>query len=137
MASAPSRLEAIPVANDSRTKPPGARRMRCRRLTIGSSTAPVVPESGASVERHGILGAAAAAQEARAVGLPFHRPLHPPLDAQHVDRPHARLVRERGPPGADQGGALGQVLGLDEQLAEGRVGQVVGRRGQRRSRRSS
>src|SRR2546428_520429 len=44
MARAPSRLSAIPVAKDRRTNPPGAKRMRCRRLTIGSSTAPVVPE---------------------------------------------------------------------------------------------
>src|SRR6266545_1024697 len=44
MARAPSRLTAIPVAKDRRTNPPGAKRMRCRRLTIGSSTAPVVPE---------------------------------------------------------------------------------------------
>src|SRR5436309_1692525 len=44
MARAPSRRTAIPVWKDRRTNPPGARRMRCRRLTIGSSTAAVVPE---------------------------------------------------------------------------------------------
>ncbi len=47
-APGPSRGEsAMPVAKDSRTKPPGASRMRWRRLTIGSSTTPVVPDSGA------------------------------------------------------------------------------------------
>ena len=54
---------------------PGARRTRWRRLTIGSSTTPVVPESGAPVERLRVVGPAPAAEEARAVGLPLDRPL--------------------------------------------------------------
>ena len=85
---------------------------------------------GPPVEGHRILGAAAAAQEPPAVGLPFHRPLHPPLHAQHVDRPHAGLLPGAGSSGADKGGALWQVLGLDEELAEDGMGQVFGDRGQ-------
>ena len=34
----------MPVANARRTNPPGPRRMRWRKLTMGSSSAPVVPE---------------------------------------------------------------------------------------------
>src|SRR5207247_1589081 len=56
--SAASRSDATPVANDMRTKPPGGRRTRWRKLTTGSSTAPTVPDSarpsraiGSSVER--------------------------------------------------------------------------------------
>src|SRR5512146_1243269 len=86
MASAPSRLTATPVAKESRTNPPGARRMRWRRLTIGSSTAPVVPDN---------------ARPSRAA-----------------------------PPRADQRGALGQAVRLDKEVAEGRVGQIRGGRGQ-------
>ena len=85
---------------------------------------------GPPVEGHRILGAAAAAQEPLAVGFPFHRPLHPPVHAQHVDRPHAGLVPGAGSPGANQGGALGQVLGFHEELAEGGVGQVLADRRQ-------
>ena len=50
---------------------------------------------GASVERLRVLGTAPAAQEARAVGLPFHRPLRPAFQAQDVNRPRRRLVRQR------------------------------------------
>src|SRR2546425_8780502 len=38
-AIAASRSAAIPVANATRANPPGARRIRCRRLRIGSSVA--------------------------------------------------------------------------------------------------
>ena len=44
-ASAVSWFDATPVANDILTMPPRATRTRCRRLTIGSSVAPVVPVS--------------------------------------------------------------------------------------------
>ena len=44
--------------------------------------------------------------------------------------PRCGLVRSARPTPAEQGGAFGQVLGLDEQLAERRVGQVVGSRGE-------
>ena len=85
----------MPVANDSRTSRPGASRMRWRRLTIGSSTTPVVPESARPSSASGSREAAAAAEEARAIGLPLDRPLRRPLEAQHVDRPERRLVGRR------------------------------------------
>ena len=44
---ASSREEAIAVANATTAEPPGAIRTRRRRLRIGSSTAPVAPESTA------------------------------------------------------------------------------------------
>ena len=84
----------------------------------------------ASIEGLGILGAASAAQETAAIGLPLHRPLRPAFEAQDVDGPGGGLVRPPRPPMAEEGGALGQVLGLDEQLAEGGVGQIVGRGGE-------
>ena len=43
---APASLSANAVVNDSRAVPPGGRRIDWRRLTIGSSTAPVVFDSG-------------------------------------------------------------------------------------------
>ena len=82
-----------------------------------------------AVERERILGAAAAPEEARPVGLPLERPLGPALERQDVDRPDRRLVAAR-PAVAQERPALGQELGLDEELGEGRVGQVVGRRGE-------
>ena len=81
----------------------------------------------AAVEGLRVLGPAPAAQEARAVGLPFHRPLRPPFQAEDVHAPRAATSSARArPPPADEGGDLGQVLRLHEELHEGGMGQVVG-----------
>ena len=84
----------------------------------------------AAVEGLRVLGTAPAAQEARAVGLPFHRALRPAFQAQDVNGPGPGLVGGARPPMAEERRALGQVLGLDEQLAERGMGQVVGGRGE-------
>ncbi len=47
-----------------------------------------------------------------------------------MHRPRTRLTGLPTPPVADERGARGQVLRLDEELAEGRVGEVRGRRRQ-------
>ena len=84
----------------------------------------------AAVERGRAVGVAAAADEARAIGLPFDRPLRPAFEAQHVHRPDRRLARVARPPMAEQRRAVGQVLGFEKQLAEGRMREIVGRRRQ-------
>ena len=127
-AIAAARLVVTPVANARRTCPPGAMRTRRRRLRIGSSTAPVRARERPAVERDRVLGRAPAADEARAVGLPLDRAVDAVLDAQHVHRPRGRLVGRARAATAQQRGALGTVLGLEEQLEERRVGEIVGGR---------
>ena len=129
-ARAVSRESAMPVANDSRTKPPGARRMRWRRLTMGSSTTPVVPDRERPSRAWGSSGRAPAAEEARAVRLPLERALRAALQAQDVHGPERRLVGRARPTTAQERRSLREVLRLDEQLSESGVGQVVRRRGE-------
>ena len=129
-ASAVSRESAMPVANDSRTKPPGARRTRCRRLTTGSSTTPVVPESerpsrawGSSVPRP------RPRKRARSVSH-SSGPCVRPSRLRTCTAQSARLVGRARPATAQERRSLGEVLGLDEELPEGGVGEVVRRRGE-------
>ena len=126
IASAASRLEATPVANEIRTKPPGSKANALAqaddRIEHGAGGA----GQRAPVERHWVLGTASAAEEPQPVGLPFDGALHPPLDAQHVHCPHPGLVRRARAPRAHQRRALREVLRFDEQLPERRMGQVVG-----------
>ena len=79
----------------------------------------------AAVERDGIGRRAPAAEESRAVGLPFDGAAKPAVDAQHVKGPGRRLVGGARAPAEEQAGALRVVLRLDEQLAERGVGEVV------------
>ena len=82
---------------------------------------------GPPVERLRVPGASPAAQEARPVGLPLHGSLGAPLLADDVKSPGRRVVGGTRTPVAEDRGALRHVLRFDEQLAEGRMGQVVGR----------
>ena len=94
-----SRSGATPVANVTRTIAPGTSRTRSRSAAIGSSTAPVVPDSGAAVERDRIGGGASAAEEPRAIGLPFDRAAEPALDAEDVEGPGSIPRRRRAAAG--------------------------------------
>ena len=125
-ATAASRLGATPVAKVSRTRLPGGSRSRWRRLATGSSTAPVVPESGRPSSACGSREVAAAAEEPRPVALPLHRALRPTLETEHVHRPGRGLVGGARPATEEQGRGLGEVLGLDEQLGERGVREIVG-----------
>ena len=121
---ASSSVSAYPVVNVSRAVAPGASRIAWRRLTIGSSTGPVVFDSGVPGSRASgrssvpprpmnrarsvsncVAGAAAAAA------------------AEHVDEVLPIVARARTPHG-DQRVALGHAPRLDEQIAERRVGEV-------------
>ena len=88
-ACAASRSPATPVANDRRTAAPGASRMRWRRLKIGSSTTPSVPESRRPSIADGRARVAAASEKLRAVGFPFNRSLRPSFEAQRRAAPRA------------------------------------------------
>ena len=69
------------------------------------------PRQRPAVEGHGVVRLPAPAQEARAVRLPLHGALQAALHAQRVDRDSGfSSARARTPP-AEQGRALGQVLG--------------------------
>ena len=81
--------------NERRTDAPGTSLIRWRRLKIGSSTMPVVPDSARPSSAAGRVGVPAAAEEPRAIGLPFDRPLRPAFEAQDVHRPDGRLARDR------------------------------------------
>ncbi len=80
----------------------------------------------APVERLGVLRAAAPAEEVAAVALPLHRTLRPALLADDVHREELGVLRGARPAPTEQRVALGHVLRLDEELAEGGVGEVVG-----------
>ncbi len=80
----------------------------------------------AAVERTGVLRCAAPAHEAHAVGFPFDRAVHAVLGADHVHRPGRKLVGGARPPAAQQCRAFRKVFGLEEQLEERRVREIVG-----------
>ena len=120
-----SRSGATPVAKVTRTNAPGASRTRSRSAATGSSTAPVVPDSARPSSAIGLAGRSPAAEESRAIGFPLDGAAEPPVDAEHVERPRRRLVGAARPPAEQQAGALRVELGLDEQLAERRVGEIV------------
>ena len=123
---------AKPVMNASRAVPPGGSRTNWRSDTIGSSTGPVVFDSGSSVaSASGLAERAAAADEARAVGLVLRRRADPPASAQHVQQVGA-VAADARTPRADQRVALGQRRGLDEQVRERR--DARGRRRRARAR---
>ncbi len=124
-ARAVSRSAAMPVANVTRTKAPGASRTRSRSAATGSSTAPGGARQRTPVERDRVGGAASAADELGAIGLPFDRSAEPSIDAEHVKGPDGTLVRAARPPAEQQAGVLRVVLGFDEQLPEGRMREVV------------
>ena len=113
------------MANVTRTNAPGASRTRSRSAATGSSTAPVVPDSARPSSASGIGRRPPAAEEPRAIGLPFDGAAEASVDAEHVERPGRRLVGAARAPAEQQAGALRVELGLDEQLAERRVGEVV------------
>jgi hypothetical protein len=96
----------------------------------GSSTTPVVPTVRTPVERSRAVGITTAAEESSAIGFPLDRSLRPPFEAQDVHRPHRQLSRISSTSMAEQRRAVGQVFRFQEQLAEGRMRQIVGRRGQ-------
>ena len=79
----------------ARTRP-GASRTRSRSAAIGSSTAPVVPDSARPSSASRVGGRAPAAEETRAIGLPFDCAAEPALDAEHVERPDGARSALRG-----------------------------------------
>ena len=82
---------------------------------------------GAPVECLRVPWTSPAAQKAGAIRLPFERPLWSAFQAQGMERPGSGLVRVTGPSMAQQSGAVRQILGFNEQLAECRVSEVVHR----------
>ena len=80
----------------------------------------------APIEGDGIVGAAPASQESHPVGLPLDRCLHSPVDGQDVKGEERRVVRAARPAPREKGRALRHPLGLDEELPEGGVRDVLG-----------
>ena len=137
--STSSRDSATTVAKIAWAVAPGASRTRRRRLKIGSSTAPTVFESGRpSMTETGDRTDRPAAEEAGAVGLVLDDAAgvapRPPRRAP--PRPAARRA-ERGRRVASSAPSLGDELGLDEQVLEGRVGDVGRLRRERRAPRTT
>ncbi len=73
---------------------------------------------------------AATADKARAVGFIGNRVDVHAVGRQQVAHPGHRLLLGTWPAAADDGLPIGQQLGLDEQVAEGRVGGIAWSRGQ-------
>src|SRR5678810_1154794 len=67
---------------------------------------------------------------AAAVGLVLGASAELPLDDDGVGGPDGRLRRRPNPARGQQAAQVGQRLGLDEEVGEGRVGVVRGRRSQ-------
>ncbi len=88
------------------------------------------PGERATVQGLRVAGPAPATEESHAVGFPLDLRLRRPLDGESVVTDHCRIVRRAQPAPRQQRGALGDPLGLDEELAEGRVGDVLGDRAQ-------
>ena len=85
-----------------------------------------VVRTGPAFERRRIGVGAAAADEARTIGLPLDRAAQPrAIHAKDVEAHHRRLVRRPRAAAENESGALRVELGLDEQLAECRVREVV------------
>ncbi len=80
----------------------------------------------APIEGDGIVGAAPASQESHPVGLPLDRCLHSPVDGQDVKGEERRVVRAALAAPREKGRALLHPLGLDKELPEGGVRDVVG-----------
>ena len=134
----PSRdRDAMPVANESRTVAPGGSRIRWRRLTIGSSTTPVVPDSARPSSASGSRGRRGRGRGSARDRSPIRAgPAAGPRGSGRGTPTPPASPRIARPPMAEQRRAVGQVLGFDEQLAERRVREVVRRRTSGRSRRS-
>ncbi len=121
------RDQTKPSTNATRAVPLDGMRTVCRSETIGSSTAPVVFESGLrSASAAGRSSGAAAADEAGAIGLVLGGAAALAAAAEQVHEIRACRAGAR-PPRADQRVALGDGDRLDEQIAERRM-----RRGPRR-----
>ena len=103
---------------------PGGSRTRWRTLTMGSSTAPLVPDKGcAGSQRLRHRDLAQAPDEARAIGFKLGAATDAAARRKHVHEIPARLVAA-GPARAENGVAIGKQRGLDEEVAEGRVREV-------------
>src|SRR5207342_1542238 len=77
------------------------------------------------VKRDRVGGGPSAADELRAISLPFNRTAQPSVDPKDVESPNRLLVLATGAAAEQQAGVLRVVLGLDEELPEGRMGEVV------------
>ena len=85
----------------------------------------------AAVERRRTVGVAAAAEESRAVGLPFDRPLRPAFEAQARAPPICRTRAEsRGRRWQTSAALSGRYSVSTKQLAERRMREIVGWRRQ-------
>ena len=121
-------------ADDGARREPDALAQRADRIEHGAGGA----RERAAVERDRIGRRAAAAEEARAVGFPLDGAAQTrSVDAEHVEADHGDSSARARPPAEQQAGALRIELGLDEQLAERRVREVVLAAAPARSRRSS
>src|SRR4051812_43979003 len=86
----------------------------------------------AAVERRRPFGAASAAEEPASIRLVLHLPLAAALEAEDVHHPRSRVATVSRTAAAQEGKRIRQVLRLDEQLAERRMREILGRRSEHR-----
>ena len=125
-ASAASRSGATPVANATRTNAPGrkadALAQRRNRIEHRAGRAGQRP----AVERHRVGRRSAAAEEARAIGLPLDGAAERGPSTPSTWKPTIGDSSAAARPAAEEeAGALRIEFGLDEQLAERRMREVV------------
>ena len=127
----PRGMSATTVQKAMRTIAPGATRTRRRRAKIGSSTVPTVLESGrpsiTAIGRR--MPWPRPRKRARSVstsGLPTASPSTTARCAAQI----SGSAGDAPPPRRQDGALVGEILGRDEQLQEGRMRDVVGLRRQ-------
>ena len=112
-----------------RTIAPGAIRTRWRRANTGSSTVPTVFDNGRP-SSHGDrpVAVVATAEEPGPVGFHFRLPHRLAVNDGQMRGPNLLLGRRPPPPCCQDGAEIGEILGFDEQLHEGRMRDIVGLR---------
>ena len=81
---------------------------------------------GSTVHGHRVVRPAPPSEEPHAVGLPFDLRLRRSLDGEDVERDERRVVRGARPPSRHERRVVGDPRGLDEELAQRGVGDVLG-----------
>ena len=123
-----SRVSPIPVTMLTVADVAGSRVMRHRMATMGSSTGPSLPERGRGCSLRRVRQRLPAADKSHAVGLIRDLTCVRPVHCHHMKHPRWLLVNGTGPAGCYDRPLWPDDLGLNEEVAKGRVECVCGGR---------
>ena len=117
-----------PARNTAGRSPPGASRTRCRRLRIGSSTTPAVSESGRPSSAAGSCTVRPRPRNAARSVSHSTGPCTPRSSPSTCTAHAGRSLSLALSPMTQEGRAVGEILGLEKQLGERRMREVLGGR---------